>query len=92
MLLCVCAPVWAAQGVVTVTSKPFTPHMQAYAMVRPIALVRVRSTDTGKITHIGVLPGQSVKRNQTLARLSGSELQAQLTALRAQVRSGRARL
>lgn len=81
-----------ADGTVTVREQPVPAEYAAYARVRPIAVVPVRAIEPGTVTAMRVRPGSPVIAGETLATLSGPEIQALLVSRQGAARSAQSRL
>lgn len=86
------APMAATAGSVTVQARPITATYSAYAQVQPIAPLLVRAVEPGIVAQMSVVPGSTVKAGESLARLTGPEIESLLVHRRGAVRSARSRL
>lgn len=71
------------QDAVRAIETTFTTHYRAYARVMPKQVVSLRTSATGVIRSLSVLPGQAVKRGEKLATLAGPDYDAELNKARA---------
>lgn len=96
LVFCLAIPtqqaVAATAGSVKVALCPFTAKYRAYAQVQPLRMVTIRASATGLISALRVLPGARVQAGEELARLTGPDYRAGLTAARARRDAARSRL
>jgi membrane fusion protein (multidrug efflux system) len=71
---------------VKVEPKPFTRTVEAMGTLRSAANTEVTSDIGGKVVHLDVPEGKSVKKGHVLARLEASQVQAELSIARARQR------
>jgi RND family efflux transporter MFP subunit len=64
--------------VVTARALTINRHLSAYARVEPVAILKLKTTQTGIISGIRVLPGETVKAGTVLGRLTGPAVDALL--------------
>jgi len=77
---------------VTVQQQTVTNQFEGYAQVEPVALLPVRIAQSGVITGLEIMPGTVVRSGQTLAELSGPEIQALLAQDEANANSAKSNL
>lgn len=77
---------------VTVQQQMVTNQFEGYAQVEPVALLPVRVAQSGVITGLEIMPGTTVRSGQTLAELSGPEIQALLAQDEANAYSAKSNL
>jgi RND family efflux transporter MFP subunit len=77
---------------VTARTAAFTPRVEAFGQVAPIAALPVNAAEEGIVTGLRVVPGGHVRGGETLAHLSGPSLDSALRQGQADVRSARAQL
>lgn len=65
--------------------------LKAYAQVEPISLVRIRARMAGTLSHLNVIPGSAVAKDQVLAQVSGPRMHAFVTGREEAFRSAEAR-
>ena len=89
-LLLAPAPVRADSGVVVARTRKIADRLEAYARVEPIATIKLNAAQTGLITGLKVLPGESVQAGAVLGKLQGPAIEGMLAQRRAAVNSARA--
>ncbi|MGH8202809.1 MAG: efflux RND transporter periplasmic adaptor subunit [Steroidobacteraceae bacterium] len=77
---------------VTVRAQSVGEQFQAYGQVQPIAVLPVRAVEAGVVAALRVFPGSRVKAGETLATLTGPEIQSLLVSREGAVRSTRIQL
>lgn len=80
-----------AAGVI-VEARPVTEQYTAYGEVQPVALLHLRAVEPGIVAALRVRPGSRVKAGQTLANLTGPEIDSLLIDREGALRSARSRL
>lgn len=90
LVLCVFGQ--GARAAETVAVREFAPTAQAPALVRAVTSLIIRAPLTGDVSHLDWVPGQTLRRGQTLLRLSGPAIRARRANLAATEAADRAAL
>jgi RND family efflux transporter MFP subunit len=85
-------PALAEGNTIIVKQQTVATQLETYAQVEPIMTLPVRAPATGVVTGMTILPGETSKSGQSLAKLGGSEIQALLLQRTAELKSAQTRL
>ena len=77
---------------VTAQSQMVTNQFEAYAQIEPVAVLPVRTAETGIVSGLKHFPGDPVRAGQKLAQLGGPEIRARLAQDEAAVQSAQTNL
>jgi RND family efflux transporter MFP subunit len=79
-------------GVVAAQSRTIATRLSAYARVEPITLLKLNAVQTGIVSGITVLPGETVKAGILLGHLTGPAVNGLMAQRRSSVESAHAAL
>lgn len=88
-LACVAVPAMADPVTLPARAVRYRPQTHAWAQVKTIAPLVLRTAVSARVAELRVIPGQRVKAGEHLARLGGPQFLGQLAAARARLQAAR---